>query len=80
MTAVADPRRDASPGGYAGAKVLTLVPASRCVVETITVTAGRTPSSFTLSEMEMLVGSAIVLVVLAWMALSRMRRRPGSQA
>lgn len=49
-------------------------------METITVTAGRTPSSFTLSEMEMLVGSAIVLVVLAWMALSRMRRRPGSQA
>jgi len=43
------------------------------VVETITVAATRS-SGFALSEMEMLVGSAIVIAVLAWMLLSRMRR------
>jgi len=42
-------------------------------VETITVAATRS-SGFALSEMEMLVGSAIVIAVLAWMLLSRMRR------
>ena len=47
-------------------------------METITVTAGRSASPFSLSEMEMLVGSAIVILVLAWMVLSRMRRRSGS--
>jgi hypothetical protein len=29
---------------------------------------------FSLSEMELLVGSAMVVVVLAWMVFSRMRR------
>jgi hypothetical protein len=29
---------------------------------------------FSLSEMELLVGSAMVVVVLAWMVLARMRR------
>jgi ABC-type nickel/cobalt efflux system permease component RcnA len=43
------------------------------VVETITVAATRS-SEFSLSEMEMLVGSAIVIAVLVWMLLSRVRR------
>ena len=43
-------------------------------METITVTASRSSSMFSLSEMELLVGSAMVVVVLAWMVLSRMRR------
>ena len=42
-------------------------------METITVSATRT-SAFTLSEMELLVGSAIVIGVLAWMLFARMRR------
>jgi hypothetical protein len=42
-------------------------------VETITVAASRS-SAFSLSEMEMMVGSVVVLAVLAWMMLSRMRR------
>jgi len=42
-------------------------------VETITVAAAR-PSAFSLSETELLVGSAIVIVVLAWMVLARIRR------
>jgi hypothetical protein len=42
-------------------------------VETITIAATRS-SGFSLSEMEMLVGSAIVLAVLVWMVLSRARR------
>jgi len=49
-------------------------------VETITVSATRTPT-FTLSEMELLVGSAIVIGVIAWMVFTRMRRdRAGRQA
>ena len=48
-------------------------------METITVSAARS-SAFSLSEMEMLVGSAIVIAVLAWMVLSHMRRdRHGPQ-
>lgn len=43
-------------------------------METITVTASRGSILFSLSEMELLVGSAMVLVVLAWMVLSRVRR------
>jgi hypothetical protein len=57
------------------------VPASVAVVlvwevyvETITVVASR-PNTFSLSEMETLVGSALVIVVLAWMVLARMRRQ-----
>jgi hypothetical protein len=42
-------------------------------VETITVAASRS-SAFSLSEMEMLVGSAVVIAVLAWMVLARVRR------
>ena len=42
-------------------------------MQTITVTAARS-SALSLSEMEMLVGSAIVIGVLVWMVLSRMRR------
>jgi hypothetical protein len=42
-------------------------------VETITVAASRS-SAFNLSEMEMLVGSALVVALLAWMLLARLRR------
>lgn len=43
-------------------------------MQTITVTASRGSSMFSLSEMELLVGSAMVVVVLAWMVISHMRR------
>jgi hypothetical protein len=42
-------------------------------VETVVVTASRT-SAMNLSEMEVLVGSVIVVALLAWMVLSRARR------
>jgi hypothetical protein len=42
-------------------------------VETVVVSASRV-SAFNLSEMEMLVGSVIVLGLLAWMVMSRGRR------
>ena len=42
-------------------------------METITVAATR-PSAFSLSEMELLVGSAVVIVVVAWMLFARVRR------
>ncbi len=42
-------------------------------METITVAATRS-AEFSLSEMEMLVGSALVIAVLAWTVLSRSRR------
>jgi hypothetical protein len=42
-------------------------------VQTITISAARS-SALSLSEMEMLVGSIIVIGVLAWMVFSRMRR------
>jgi Tfp pilus assembly protein FimT len=42
----------------------------RFVMETVTVAASR---GFTLSEMEILVGSAVVLAVLAWMVLSSVK-------
>ena len=42
-------------------------------METITVAATRS-NGFSLSEMEMLVGSAVVIAVLVWMLLSRVRR------
>jgi len=41
-------------------------------VETITVAASR--STLSLSEMQMLVGSAVVIGLLAWMLLTRLRR------
>lgn len=44
-------------------------------METITVSAVRGSSGlFSLSEMELLVGSAIVIAALAWAVLSRVRR------
>ena len=43
-------------------------------METITVTAARGGGMFSLSEMELLVGSAMVVVVLAWAVLSHIRR------
>ncbi len=42
-------------------------------METITVAAVRSPA-LGLSDMEMLIGSAIVIAALAWMVLSRVRR------
>jgi len=42
-------------------------------VETVVVAASRS-TQFSLSEMEMLVGSAIVVAALVWMVLSRARR------
>jgi hypothetical protein len=49
-------------------------------VETITVSATRT-SAFSMTDMELLVGSAVVIVVIAWMVFARMRRdRSGRQA
>jgi hypothetical protein len=43
-------------------------------VETITVSAARGSGLFSLSEMELLVGSAIVIAALAWALLTRVRR------
>jgi len=45
-------------------------------METITVAASR---GFAVSDMEMLVGSAIVIAALAWVVLSRMRQLRGRQ-
>ena len=42
-------------------------------METVVVTASRT-SAMNLSEMEVLVGSVILVALLAWMVLSRARR------
>ena len=42
-------------------------------VETITIAASRS-SAFSLSEMELMVASGVVLVLLAWMVLARARR------
>jgi len=42
-------------------------------VETITVAASRS-SAFSLPEMELLVASAVVVVLLAWFVLARLRR------
>jgi hypothetical protein len=42
-------------------------------VETVVITASRT-SAFNLSEMEILVGSVIVIALLAWMLVARGRR------
>lgn len=54
---------------------LTAIPfqcllSQRFVMETVTVAATR---GYTLSEMEILVGSAVVLAVLAWMVLSSVK-------
>jgi hypothetical protein len=45
------------------------------VVQTITVVASR--SSFGLTEMEMLIGSAIVIALVAWTVLSRVKHFRG---
>ncbi len=42
-------------------------------MEPVVISAARA-SAFNLSEMEMLVGSVIVVALLAWMVFSRMRR------
>jgi hypothetical protein len=42
-------------------------------VVTITVTAARS-SAFGLSEMEMMIGSAVLVALLAWVVLARVRR------
>jgi hypothetical protein len=42
-------------------------------VETVTVAAAR-PSAFSLPEMEMLVGSVVLVIVIAWMLFARVRR------
>ena len=42
-------------------------------METITVAASRS-SAFSLPEMELLVASAVVVVLLAWFVLARLRR------
>ena len=42
-------------------------------MEPVVITASRA-SAFNLSEMAMLVGSVIVIALLAWMVLSRVRR------
>lgn len=47
----------------------------RCVVQTITVVASR--SGFGLTEMEMLIGSAIVIALVAWTVVSRVRHFRG---
>ena len=47
-------------------------------METITVVASR-HSGFGLTDMEMLVGSALVIALLAWTVLSRMRQFRGRQ-
>ena len=43
-------------------------------MDTITVVASR-PSTFSLSEMETLVGSALVVLVIAWTLFTRVRRQ-----
>jgi ABC-type nickel/cobalt efflux system permease component RcnA len=47
-------------------------------VEPVVVTATRL-SAFNVSEMEMLVGSVIVIALLAWMVFSRVRRAHNHQ-
>jgi hypothetical protein len=49
-------------------------------VEIITIAASRA-SAFSLPEMELLVASGVVVALLAWFVLARLRRdRPGSPA
>ena len=45
-------------------------------MQTITVVASR-PGGFGLSEMEMLIGSALVIALLAWTVMSRVRHFRG---
>jgi hypothetical protein len=48
-------------------------------VETITIVASRS-SAFSLSEMELLVASGVVVALLAWVVLARLRHDPQSPA
>ena len=48
-------------------------------VETITIVASRS-SAFSLSEMELLVASGVVLALLAWVVLARLRHDRHSPA
>jgi hypothetical protein len=45
-------------------------------METVTIAASR---GFTVSDMEMLVGSAVIVAVLAWMVFSKMKHLRGRQ-
>jgi hypothetical protein len=47
-------------------------------VDPVVITASRA-SAFNLSEMEMLVGSVIVIALLAWMVFARVRRAHDQQ-
>jgi ABC-type nickel/cobalt efflux system permease component RcnA len=47
---------------------------TRCAMETVTIAASR---GFTVSDMEMLIGSAIIVAVLAWMILSKVKHLRG---
>jgi hypothetical protein len=45
-------------------------------METVTIAASR---GFTVSDMEMLVGSAVIVAVLAWMVFSKLKQLRGRQ-
>ena len=45
-------------------------------METVTVAASR---GFTVSDMEMLVGSAVIVAVLAWMIVAKMKQLRGRE-
>jgi hypothetical protein len=45
-------------------------------METVTIAASR---GFTVSDLEMLVGSAVIVAVLAWMVFSKMKHLRGRQ-
>jgi hypothetical protein len=45
-------------------------PPRRCAMETVTVAASR---GFTVGDMEMLVGSAVIIAAVAWMLFSKMK-------
>jgi ABC-type nickel/cobalt efflux system permease component RcnA len=48
----------------------------RNAMETVTVAASR---GFTVADMEMLIGSAVIVAVLAWMIFSKMKQLRGRQ-
>ena len=56
-----------------GAKVDACVGAHRCLLETITVAADRIPGTSS-SEMALFIGIALVIIAVAWMVLSGVKR------
>jgi hypothetical protein len=48
--------------------------ARSCLVDTITVAAQRIPATNSSSEMAMFIGIALVIVAVAWMVLSGVKR------